>query len=369
MIALTFVGFRLLNLIQAVVSLPGGLSQATRPVVDLLALGVFTACSTVVAVHVLTRRAYDEPRWALLDAVTGLVVLLATALFTNPADRFTQWVDWGYPVTISVAFGAGLALHRLRYVVAVVLALVCAYLATAAPLLGHPDDRTTAITNSLTYPVAAGVAWLLSGYLRRLGAAADTARATAAHLGELLGAADERRRHAALLHDHATVLEVFARADPSEQLLLDQARRRAAAGSVQIRSFLRGERVPTAGLGQVLSDLADEFPTLHVTRNVGLASYGLPPAAMQTVVSAVRTALDNVLWHSGNTDAVLHAATTEDTWEVTVTDHGVGFDTTTTLYRFGLTTQITAAVTALGGTVDVSSEPGSGTIVSLSGPR
>jgi signal transduction histidine kinase len=368
-VALTFLGFRLLNLIQAVVSLPGGLGQATRPVIDLIALGVFTTSSTVLAVHVLGRRAYDQPRWGVLDAVTGIVVLLATALFTHPDDRFTQWVDWGYPVTISVAFGAGLVLRRLRHVAAVVVALVIAYLITAAPLLGQADDRSTAITNSLTYPVAAGIAWLLCGYLRRLGAAADAARANAAHLGALLGAADERQRHAALLHDHATVLDVFARADPSEQLLLDRARSRAAAGSVQIRAFLRGDPAPASGLAQALTELADDFRTLHITRNLSLAGHELPTATMWTALSAVRTALDNVLWHAGTTEVVLHAATTDDSWEITISDQGVGFDPATTPYGYGLGTQVTAAVTALGGTVDIASEAGAGTVVSLSGPR
>jgi hypothetical protein len=231
--------------------------------------------------------------------------------------------------------------------VAVVVALVCAYLITAVPLLGQPDDRSTAITKSLSYPIFAGLAWLLAGYLRRLGAATDTARATAVHLGKLLGAAEERQRHAALLHDHATVLDVFARADPSERGLLDRACTRAAVGSVQIRSLLRGEPVPATGLGQALIDLADYFRTVHLTRNVGLAPDVLPPATLSAVISAVRTALDNVLWHADTTDVVLHAATTEQSWEITVTDHGVGFDPANTRYGYGLNTQITAAVTTL----------------------
>lgn len=362
-IALTFVALRGLDVAQSLIALPQGLRISTRPWLDLAALTLFLAVAVGLSVAVVRRRAYCEIRLGILDVGTGALLLLSTPYFVPMPDRFTSWEDWACPTTVSVAFGVGIVFRRWWVALTVSLGLAACYLSTTLAGNTVPEDRTTAITNSLTYLVATAIAWLLGGYLRRLGAAADEARAVAARLGAQI----ERDRHRNLLHDHATILDVFARSDPDNPMVA-VARSRAASGSAQIRAFLRGDSGPDDSLAGALDTVAAEFPALPVTVNVGLATGSLPPATTAIVVSAVRTLLDNVAWHARASAVVLHASVLAGRWEVTVADDGVGFEAARQPRGYGLSTQVEAAVASLGGHTVITSAPGSGTSVTIEGP-
>jgi signal transduction histidine kinase len=359
---IAFVGLRGLDLAQALVALPAGLARSPRPVLDAVALGVLTAESVLLAAVVLRRGRYDDAKWGLLDVATGVAVLISTLAFTVPQDRFTSWADWGYPVTLSTALGAGIGLRRWRDVLCATSALTIGYLVTTIGAFGHPSDHSTAVTNALSYFTFAVLARLMAGYLRRMGDTADAARAEAARL-----AADaERERHRLLLHDQAAVLGLVANSDPDEHLM-PAARAQAAAGHARIRAFLSDTPTITGTLSAELAAVASEFEDLPLTVNIDLATDDLAPQERSVVAEAVRTVLHNARRHAQASSVVLHAENTRDRWEVTVADNGVGFDPQATPFGFGLSQQVLAAVTRSGGTATITSAPDEGTTIQLSG--
>lgn len=361
LLAATFLGFRGLNVVQTSIAVVGALLM-NRPhtLVDGLAVAVLAVESGWLAVRISRRGAYREDLLGWTDGVTGVVLLAATVLFTSPGDRFTSWADWGYPVTLSVAFGSGLVFRQWWKAAVPTAALITVYLLTTMPAPAHSTSAMTAVTNAVTYPVAAGLAWLVSAYLRRLGSDADRARAEAARLAATL----ERRRHQDLLHDHATVLDVLAREDPDHPVAR-LARAQAATSSARIRAFLRGQEPPPGTLAGELATLGLDYGDLPLTLNVALAAEPLPPEVVATLVSATRTLLDNVRWHARAEEVVVHAAASHGRWELTVTDDGIGFDPAAVAEGYGLSRQVRRAVAEIGGAVEVLASPGSGSTVRL----
>lgn len=358
-----FVGLRGLDLVQALVALPAGLARSPQPAFDVAALVALTVESALLVLVTVRRGRYDDPKWGLLDVATGVAVLVSTLAFTVPSDRFTSWADWGYPVTLSATVGIGIGLRRWRHVLCATSALAAAYLATTIGAFAGPSDHFTAITNALSYFTFAVLSRLGAGYLRRMGQKADTAQAQAARLA----AEAEREQHRLLLHDQATVLGLIANGDPDERLM-KVARSQAAAGRARIRAFLADEPTVTGTLSAELATVAAEFEDLPLTVNIDLATDDLAPQTCAVVADAVRTLLHNVRIHAGASSVVLHAESTRDQWEVTVTDDGTGFDRRTTRHGYGLAHQVFAAMDRVGCEATVDTAPNEGTTVRLSGP-
>ena len=361
---IAFVGLRGLDLGQAVVALPGGLDRSPRPVIDLVALAMLAAESLVLTTVVLRKGRYADARWAWLDVTTGIAVLLSTMTFTLPADRFTSWADWGYPVTLSVALGIGIGFEKWRDVCLATGGLTAAYLVTTVGAFDTATDRSTAVTNALSYWTFAVLTRLMAGYLRRMAASADQARATASRLA----AEAERERHRLLLHDQAAVLGMVANGVTDDHLL-EVARHQAAAGQARIRAFLADEVRTSGNLSVELAAVAGEFTDLPLTINIDLARVEVAPDVCRVLAEAVRTLLHNVRRHAQASSVVLHAQTTTTRWEVTVSDDGTGFDPCTTPFGYGLSQQVIAAVDGIGGVATVRTASGEGTTVGLTGPN
>lgn len=83
---------------------------------------------------------------------------------------------------------------------------------------------------------------------------------------------------------------------------------------------------------------------------------------------AVTTVLHNVRLHAGARQVVVHADTDGSSWEVVVSDDGVGFDQESQPLGFGLDTQVRQALGALGVAARIQSLPGMGTSVTIVGP-
>lgn len=364
-LAIAFLGLRAVDLVQAAVTLPnGGLARSPRPGLYLLFTAVLLVESVLVGRRVVRRGRYDEPWLGLVDVAVGVLLLLATISFTRVGDRFTNWADWGYPVSLSMALGAGIAFRRWWHTGAAAAALTAAYLVTTLPALADGDNRTTAVSNAASYWAFAVVARLYAGYLRRLGEDADTARAKAAELARRA----ERDQHRLLLHDQASVLHLLAHEGLDERLAAT-ARAQAATGAARIRRFLADEPARPGVLAAELRALGDEFGDLDPVVNVDLARDPLPPAVVGAVVSAVRALLHNVRRHAEAQQVVVHAETCGNGWEVCVRDDGRGFDPDGDLEGFGLATQVRRQLRDLGAHVDVRSHPGEGTVARLWGTR
>lgn len=359
----TFLGFRLLNVVQVLLSLPVGLSRASSRPLDLTALLVLAVDFAVVAGVVLSRGRFDDGRLAAVDVAVNVGLLASTVLFTRPDQRFDTWADWGYAVTLSAAFGAAIAFRRLWQTLVAGTALALTYLATTLPSMASGGDRMSAGTNAVTYVVLGSLVRVLAGYLRRLGTDADDARAAAAHHAARL----ERLEHQNLLHDQASVLALLSRGD-IEGPLGDAARAQAAVASARIRAFLAGEPIHHGSLGSALARAAAEFSDLPLTVNIALATAELPAGDCALISAAVRTLLHNVRRHSGATEVVVHAVTRPRDWEVTVTDDGVGFDPAAKPEGYGLAQQVRVSLDRIGAVAAVEAAPGAGTTVRLTGP-
>jgi signal transduction histidine kinase len=89
------------------------------------------------------------------------------------------------------------------------------------------------------------------------------------------------------------------------------------------------------------------------------------PNVAAALVEAVREALQNVTKHSGTSIVIVRADTVDSGIQVTVRDHGCGFDVEKVSRGFGLTQSVEARVKEIGGTAGVWSLPGRGTRVTL----
>jgi signal transduction histidine kinase len=92
------------------------------------------------------------------------------------------------------------------------------------------------------------------------------------------------------------------------------------------------------------------------------------PVARSALAEAVGESLTNVAKHAGVPRAVVRAVSTPDRVEVTVRDHGHGFDLGTVRHGFGIAESITGRMREVGGDAEVSSHPGHGTRVRLWAP-
>jgi signal transduction histidine kinase len=151
---------------------------------------------------------------------------------------------------------------------------------------------------------------------------------------------------------------------------LHEAKAIAVAQAQELREVLSENRAATGDALEVrLRSLAGNFQRhgLRVDLLTALGSGPDPPAeVLDAVEGAVREALTNVAKHAGVTRATVQAAITGDGMEVTVRDHGGGFDpAAATDGGYGLAGSIRARMAQVGGTAEVWSAPGRGTRVRL----
>jgi ligand-binding sensor domain-containing protein/signal transduction histidine kinase len=122
-----------------------------------------------------------------------------------------------------------------------------------------------------------------------------------------------------------------------------------------------------------LTKLVEQSSTEHMKINidVGGTYRALAPSFENEVLRIAQEALANVVRHSGATRAALDLRYHPNELTLTISDNGVGFQTTDTTLpakgHFGLQGMQERAV-QIGGKLDVESSPNSGTIVTLRAP-
>lgn len=170
--------------------------------------------------------------------------------------------------------------------------------------------------------------------------------------------ADEQRM-VRMLHDTSSTTLMMIGAGyvrPTDDWLPAQAARDLAALS-RVPDVL-----PDRGLAQALSEVIEQSP-LTISLE-GDSRVVLPGDVVTAVADAVREALTNVLRHSGQRSATCRVSPVLDGVQVEVIDHGVGFDRDATTGR-GIAHSIVETLQAVGGSADVESQPGRGTVVRL----
>jgi glucose-6-phosphate-specific signal transduction histidine kinase len=188
-------------------------------------------------------------------------------------------------------------------------------------------------------------------------------------------AAELRRQVGAMLHDTALqALEYLASDGYGAELDADTVRQVARDTAVELRGSLLRLGAPepcelVAALQQVVS-AAQRRGTVDVQMVTELngSVYGAEAAAL---VGAVREALNNVHKHAQASSVVVHCETSEAGARVVVSDDGVGVDLAHAVAGIGLRHSIIERMATNGGRACVSSEPGRGTLVTLTtgGPQ
>jgi signal transduction histidine kinase len=205
--------------------------------------------------------------------------------------------------------------------------------------------------------------------------AGDAATELRSFVGTLAGAkgrtaaAELQRQVGALLHDTTLQsLEYLACDGYGAELEADTVRRIADDAAVELRGNLLRLGAPepcelVAGLQQVVS-AAQRRGTVEVEMVTDLngSVYGAEAAAL---VGAVREALNNVHKHARASRVVVRCETSEAGARVVVSDDGVGVDLAHAVAGIGLRHSIVERMAATGGQALVTSEPGRGTLVTL----
>lgn len=174
--------------------------------------------------------------------------------------------------------------------------------------------------------------------------------------------------HDTLLNDLTVVMNAPDELDEhTASRLLDDLHRldhgiahtdRVDAGDVLLRNRLLA----------IISDLQWRGLTVHLTgQRSGATRFA--PEAVDAILDAVRAALENVLRHSGQTEAELEFTVDEHESTVIVSDHGHGFDPDAVpADRLGVRDSVVGRIHGVGGSVRVWSTPGGGTSVVMRVP-
>ena len=358
-----FLGLRMLNLVQAAVCVLRRDGGYRRPrLAQALAIATLGE-SAYLATRTWPTGTYDDASLQWLDTGFGTVALGVMACATS-ADRRTTSLNWALPLTVTTAVSTRLSSSRSLGMAATSI-LTGTYAVSVAPSIrrgGH--EATTAFANIMSYWgffLAVGrLVQLLRGYSDQV----ETAKSEAVEHGQRLAAEAERNRQHRLLHDSALqTLEMVASSWEGTEPVL---RGRAAAEAGRLRRALRGVSDDSDELEVALEALAAESAELGVTVELIIAENtpGSGPN-VRTIQDATRELIANVAKHSGVRAAVVRATLGNNGLEITVRDHGIGFDGKSQPLGFGLSQSVVARIEEVGGKSEIWSAPGHGTRVTL----
>jgi signal transduction histidine kinase len=358
-----YLAVRVVHLAQGLICVATGWRSYRRPRLAATVL-VGTSIESAWLLRRVIRLKTVDPTAARVETVTGTVGILALAAATPLADRTTS-LNWMLPYSVASTLGLALGSNRAEGV-ADVSALTATYLATTMRPRNWSGQAVTALTNAASYAGFHGVAAVVIDRGRRDGSELDRLKAESAARAEKLSAERERNRQHRMMHDSALqTLEAIGSGlldDP------DTVRDRARGEAHRLRQALAGIE-PDGGLDESLARLTAEFAGQGLEVTYTNSGVGELPADVSAVLSeASREALRNVIKHAGTEQVVLRVVPHDGGVQITVRDHGVGFDLDQTGAGFGLRQSVAARMEEVDGTVTVWSEPGRGTRVTLWAP-
>lgn len=315
---------------------------------------------------------------AWLDAAIFAALLLGeSSLVPAPlVGDGTSWVFAGASVSVLLAS----LLVSSAETLAIVLVLIVAYLAgiaAAGESVLAPDGVPTSVILLVEGVLEAGV-------VRALWKTADQAdvalrREVASERTLIVEKAKARERAAQerLVHDKIKGTlwlvgeghlldrrDVAVNACQESLAALDDLRRgriaddvsRSVSGAVhEVVAWAR-----SIGLDVVLGPQDPDAPAVEA------ADVTIPPVVRDEVAAAARQALANVRAHAGTDQARVLTASGPGFVQVTIVDHGRGFDPARTrVSSTGIDSSIVGRMQAIGGSAQIRSRPGRGTTVDL----
>jgi signal transduction histidine kinase len=364
---LAFLAIRAVHLSQGYLDLVPGWYAYQRP---LLAAVVAAGCSAE-SLWLITRswrRGRLDHVSVVVEVAWGVVALVLLSGALRGSDRTTS-LNWMLPYTVGAAVAGALAL-RAHLALLLASGLSVVYLASVWPVVTQGQGpATTAIVNALSYPGFCSVAAVLRAALLRLADLLRQARCESVACGEQLAAERERARQYMLIHDSALqTLEAVAKGWGEGNCAL---RRRAQQESQRLRLALRDDQSSPLDVRLDLRTriglLITEFAGHGL--NVEYVSAELrttPPRPIaDALCEATREALTNIVKHAATSTAVVRVATAAHGVEVTIRDRGRGFDPAPGGAGFGITYSIRDRIAQIGGSAEIRSAPGAGTLVRL----
>ncbi|NQD89095.1 hypothetical protein HP499_14970 [Paenarthrobacter sp. CM16] len=323
------------------------LSRNDIPVWSLWADVSINACAAVAAG--LACYSWDALSWSNSAVPLALGSMLSVALLFPVRQVLLAWLM----LSAGIGAGASVAMSQHPAVVAnyfstLVMLLV---LAAVGALMGHRMRVLRASTGHAAQALEEATMWRRSA--------------------EAQGS--ERTRQYRTLHDTVlSTLSALARGslDASDPLV----QRRCAADAEYLRSIISSaDRSAVNRLQGELAALGREQAVLglRVHHQVADMPATVPDEVVATIRDASREALNNVLKHSGQSQAWVTGRgdpAGNGGVTVTVTDRGRGFDMGTNSPGLGLSGSIIARMSEIGGSAVVESQAGQGTSVELRWP-
>ncbi|MFI9639337.1 ATP-binding protein [Micromonospora sp. NPDC051925] len=366
-----------LRALQLSVGLPvllsGGLDDF-RSITAVVGSHLSAVVWSTVLFTVMLRRRRVTLEWVLVDLALAAIWLIAVPQMcvTSCASGWQLWVvpsAMGSIILAMIFIPFGIAVvGTLAVAGAYVLGIWEHVVRTRAPA---PDALGSVAVNVFFMLGFALLSWVCARMLRASARQVDLATADAieARAREATARAryDERTRQYDVLHH--TVLSTLSKIARGG---LDHRADEVRALCTRDADFLRGLMSGAAdiGPGDFVGALAGvvrdkQALGLRVNSQFHALPTELPPAVAAMLLGATREALNNVAKHAEVDEAWLTAVGEGDGVRVVVVDRGVGFEPEAVTGGRGLIRELRHRVIETGGTVDVTSSPGHGTVVEV----
>lgn len=313
--------------------------------------------------------------------VLNFLVLLAIAAYEMAAAANAEdvWASGASVVTLSVAM-AGLA-FPLYVALAVILAVVIAEV-----IYLHGLDSVTYASLAIgeevsfgAYALAVGIAAAVSASaLTRLTDRRRAAEFTGSELQSGVAAAEssaaDLRAQEVLIHESVLNTLTALSQGAAESVPQEVLRKRIEEAHRVLTTVTSGPSPQTTSnsstfdMREITQDIVERLQTNGARVRVkGTAREGFPPEVSRALGGAVREALLNTERHSQASEVLVELRAIRGAGlRITVSDDGVGFDSSQPSTRFGLSQAIRQSVIDTGGRVDVRSAPGRGTTLEVS---
>jgi hypothetical protein len=363
---------RVADVSLAVVATIVGWRAYHPPWIDLAVLIAAAAESTVMVSHTRARQAYNEPAVAAAEVVFGVLGLLCLGSALGAADR-TTFLNWMVPYCAALVASCAMAFRSTRAGIAATTAMASVYAYTVrANLRLGGAQAATAAANVLEFAAFYVIAERIANAVRQSARATVQAQEAALVSAERQAATEattkERDHWHRQLHNRALqTLEGIAKNQQAPEGVRNDARRDASWLRALVMRDVAGHGL---GLVDALSELVEDFAGqgLNVELVIAEVRDSPTPAVVAAIEVAANEALCNVAKHAQANRVVMRALAREGRVEVSVRDHGVGFDPEAATAGFGIAKSIRWPMTEVGGAAEVWSLPGEGTLVTLRVP-